>query len=1179
MKKVYLQLLLCCLTFTNFAATWYSAPAGGDPSVLTNWWSNPAGTGANPANFTTATDVFTVQSNMVMTVAAWTVDGVVIMNSGSITLTPATNASITFNGTVTMNNSTHIWNGYSGGGGGGGPRGTVTLNFYAPLTMNDNSSIDGNPAVTGGVIDVELYSDLFMSGTSFFNNQSMSGAAYTFVYFANTASTLVSPQHLSGTGSQAGSYYTTFTINNGVFVQLVGNFNTEPYSVSMGNNNTFNVGCGAGFGCGAGVGTLDFQTYNFNGPGNIIVNNGSNIYTANDSGLNGSVLCTGTNTISNAASYVYNGTVPQVTGAMLAQTFTVSTGGFGSVAGTGKLTVVNPAGVTLSQNTTFTNGTILALTAGNLTIGANNVTMGSTANIVGLFSSTADIVTNGAGQLRKDFTANGSFTFPVGDAANYTPITINMTAPVAGDYAAGAYAGVTVTNSIDPHNANSNDYLARYWHIALSGITTPTYTITSAQYVVGDVVGTEANLSAGKYPNALPWTKYGAANTALHTLTTGATGITNLNADFSGITTLGPSFTITPSASNCSGVSSTLEVLSSTADAPATFTWSPGSGLSGTVGTTVAATPTVTTTYTATITDGNGFTNTQTTTLTVNPNPGPITGAGSGVLCLSQTLSLADAVSGGTWSSTDGSSATVDGSGNVTAEANGTPSIVYTLTGGCTATVTLDVVTEAAAISGPPTACTGATTSLSDIGAGSWSSSNTAQATIDPVSGVLTGVAPGNTVISYTLAPGCAASTSITVNESPAGITGPANACIGVTSDLAEATTGGIWSSNNTAFATVTATGGVTGVATGSATIYYSVPATGCFTAYPMGVVSLPPPIGGTPSVCAGFTQSLSDGIAGGTWTSGNTALAVINPSTGVVTGISPGTPSIIYTLLPGCFTAVPFTVNSSGTPTVAIAVSPATTVCPGTLAHFTTTSTTFSGGTPTFDWVKDGIYVSTGPTYSYVPVDGDIVYSVLHSDFTCRRIDTAISNHFTMSTVPVTTPVVTISSVYSTVGSGTDDTLIATITSATPTPLYQWYKNDHVIAGATNSFYVVNVDTNGSIAYNCVVNAGDACNTIGISNRLYINVTNVSVKQITADGSELNIAPNPSKGTFAMTLQSASNEPVQVLITNILGEKVKEFTATTNMVTNINLNAATGIYLLSATTTSGRYVARIVIN
>ena len=62
------------------------------------------------------------------------------------------------------------------------------------------------------------------------------------------------------------------------------------------------------------------------------------------------------------------------------------------------------------------------------------------------------------------------------------------------------------------------------------------------------------------------------------------------------------------------------------------------------------------------------------------------------------------------------------------------------------------------------------------------------------------------------------------------------------------------------------------------------------------------------------------------------------------------------------------------------------------------------------------------------------------------------------------------------------------------------------------------------------------------------------------------------------MNLISGINEPVEVTITNVIGEKISQFTTTTNMVTDIILNKAAGIYILSANTIHGRFVAKITV-
>jgi hypothetical protein len=81
------------------------------------------------------------------------------------------------------------------------------------------------------------------------------------------------------------------------------------------------------------------------------------------------------------------------------------------------------------------------------------------------------------------------------------------------------------------------------------------------------------------------------------------------------------------------------------------------------------------------------------------------------------------------------------------------------------------------------------------------------------------------------------------------------------------------------------------------------------------------------------------------------------------------------------------------------------------------------------------------------------------------------------------------------------------------------------------------------------------------------------------AHGEELVVAPNPNKGSFNMNLTSDLDEQIQVTITNVIGQKVKEFTTTTNKVTDIQMGEAVGIYLLNANTSNGSHVAKVIIN
>ena len=91
------------------------------------------------------------------------------------------------------------------------------------------------------------------------------------------------------------------------------------------------------------------------------------------------------------------------------------------------------------------NGT-LTLTSGNVTLGANNLTLSSTAILSGTPSVNNMIVPIGAGQFIRGIPFIASSTselFPVGDATpNYTPVNLNF----AFNVTAGTVGAVSYTH-------------------------------------------------------------------------------------------------------------------------------------------------------------------------------------------------------------------------------------------------------------------------------------------------------------------------------------------------------------------------------------------------------------------------------------------------------------------------------------------------------------------------------------------------------------------------------------------------------------------------------------------------------------------------------------------------------------------------------------------------------------
>ena len=279
----------------------------------------------------------------------------------------------------------------------------------------------------------------------------------------------------------------------------------------------------------------------------------------------------------------------------------------------------------------------------------------------------------------------------------------------------------------------------------------------------------------------------------------------------------------------------------------------------------------------------------------------------SGDICISSGLYLTDSLSpGGTWSSSNTTIATIGTSGYLTPVSTGVVTITYTL-GGSYVTGTFTVDPMPAAITGSTSFCVGSTTTLMDATPGGvWSTAAyTGSASINPSTGVATGVTPGAVWVYYTVG-GCHATAMDTVLGTAAPvITGPTQVCPDSSITLNDSTGGSgySWSSSNTAIATVGASSGVvTGVSNGTVTITATVSGGGCGSVYSTYTITVGPVAPGTVygpgAISIGGTGSCyyygSTGYTSGTWSISPTTVATIDAS-GNITGVSVGTATITY--------------------------------------------------------------------------------------------------------------------------------------------------------------------------------------------------------------------------------------------------------------------------------------------
>ena len=193
------------------------------------------------------------------------------------------------------------------------------------------------------------------------------------------------------------------------------------------------------------------------------------------------------------------------------------------------LTINNVNGVLISKNA-LVNGT-LTLTNGLVDISNNDFTFGASATISGTPSATSMIIATGSGQVKREWSATGTFTFPVGDntvTPEYSPVTLNIT---SGTFGAGAYTGVNLVNTSFSDPFISGSYLNRYWNITQTGISS---FMCNAffNYEIDDITGNETDIF-GVMIQPAPASLYESANTTLHQLS--ANGLTSFGTFTGGL--------------------------------------------------------------------------------------------------------------------------------------------------------------------------------------------------------------------------------------------------------------------------------------------------------------------------------------------------------------------------------------------------------------------------------------------------------------------------------------------------------------------------------------------------------------------------------------------------------------------------------------------------------------------
>ncbi len=581
-----------------------------------------------------------------------------------------------------------------------------------------------------------------------------------------------------------------------------------------------------------------------------------------------------------------------LSGCMATKTFTVT--------GTSSISAISgPTAVCVGSTITLTDAT----TGGSWSSSNTSVaTINATSGVVTGVSSGTVTITYTVGSLYATYSVTVTSGATISGASSVcTGSSVTLTASVSGGTWISSNTAIATVSTGGVVTGVTAGVVNIYYSIS-GCYAYHTVTVNAAATISGGstlCIGATTTLTAS--PTGGTWS---SGNTSIATITTAGvvtavgSGVVNIYYTSGGCysyhtMTVNATSAITGSHTLCVGTTTTLTA------SPSGGVWSSSNTSVATVGSTGVVSGVSGGTANIYYLYGgcyNYFTVTVNSTASVS---------GSSTVCAGGTTTLTGSPTGGTWSSSNTSVATVSTAGVVTGIASGTVNIYYSA-GGCYAYHPM-TVNATASITGSSIVCTVSTTTLTGSPTGgTWTSSATGIATIS-TGGVVTGVSAGTATIYYSSG-GCYAYRLETVNPAPAAITGPGTVCVGSAITLADATSGGTWSSGNTSIATVTSTGVVTGVSTGVVNIYYSI-GTSCGVYHTVTVTPVPASITGGTSVLIGYDLALADATSGGTWISSNTSIATVNATSGVVLGVSSGTVTIYY-LVGGCATFVTITVS-----------------------------------------------------------------------------------------------------------------------------------------------------------------------------------------------------------------------------------------------------------------------------
>ena len=580
--------------------------------------------------------------------------------------------------------------------------------------------------------------------------------------------------------------------------------------------------------------------------------------------------------------------------------------------------------------------------------------------------------------------------------------------------------------------------------------------------------------------------------------------------------------------------------------------------------------------YMAVAYNGSGAMHSDSALLTVIALPvaGVIAGP-SNVCDIMGMITLSDTVTGGVWAISN-TSATITSAGMVTGVRPGLDTVMYTVTKSCgsrhasrMATVSHIILVDSmlghSTLAGPSSVCVSASISIvPSIAGGMWNTYN-GDATVTST-GMVTGVAAGIDTIRYILLNSCNTDTSwksitIEVPFTAGTVTGPMHVCVGSWVAFTSSTTNGHWVSSNSTVASADTTGYITGRSQGMAIISYTHSnSCGAVAATDTIIVDRNASIiVGADSVGVGSTIALSDSATGGRWETSDSLIARVD-SMGIVMGMSVGIDAITYRVTNICGTSTISKIIYVGDAPLVADIIGMDTVC----AHI---SSTYTDATPGGTWSVSDSFGTINSAGAYIG-DSSGKRSVINYTFT-----NGFGSSFTSKTVYInyTPPQVSVGGPSGTLVIGNGYAVVDTPTGGTWVSL----RPNHVIFISAHVF--VPTRPNGLERTALVYTYTNACGTS--TDTFWVDIPgNDLVEMLQKDVALFSVFPNPNSGTFVFNLISSYEETANVVITNMLGTKVKEIKIATNKAIETDLKEPPGIYFLEATTPHGKFTTKVTI-